>query len=307
VNASFSFLRAGRCIQLLSALAALQVATLATAQTVTREGAWEKMALVTTSDLAKWSAVESRVEPSPQHTKVPGFSWHWHVDVDYTTGEAKYPVGWPRISRTFQEAGFRDWAAWDFLRCWIYVETSRSALPLEPIALGLHTPDRTNAYNRTLSELKKDQWVEIRLPISQIARAQDVRQIQFHVAESNYKHGDRVDFYLNDLALVRYAEPALFNLVAENSVLFSDAAHLPVRFELLGVKPSTQAHVICELRRDGRMVARASVELSRGLQRVALDLTGRKLSPGTYDVHAMVNDRVQDTHAAVRVVESPWK
>ena len=177
-----------------------------------------------------------------------------------------------------------DWAAWDFLRCWIYVETSRNALPLEPIGLGLHTPDRANAYNRTLGELRKDQWIEIRLPISQIARAQDVRQIQFHVAESNYKHGDRVDFYLNDLALVRYAEPTLFNLTAENSVLFSDAAHLPVRFELLGVKPSSQAHVICELRRDGRVVASASVELSRGLQRVVLDLTDRKLSPGTYEV-----------------------
>lgn len=307
MNAPFSFARLLPCIQLLSALGALQIGPLGFAQTVTREGAWEKMPLVTTSDLPKWSAVESRLEPAPERTKVPGVSWRWHVDVDYTTGEAKYPVGWPRISRTIPEGALRDWAEWDFLRCWIYVETSRSALPLEPIGLGLHTPDRTNAYNRTLSELRKDQWTEIRIPISQIAGAEDVRQIQFHVAESNYKHGDRVDFYLNDLSLVRYAEPALFNLAAENTVLFSDAAQLPVRFELLGVKPLAHARVSCEVRRDGRVFAKSAVELSRGLQRVVLDLSGAKLLPGIYEVHASVNDRAQDTHAAVRVVESPWK
>lgn len=282
------------------------LATLAVAATgITRDGVWEKFPLVDTADAKAWSVAESEVQPSAERAKSAPRSWHWHVTVDHFAGEPKYPIGWPRISHAFPAGVARDWAAWDFLHVWVLVETSREALPAEPAGLGLLNPDRANGYNRPLRELRKGEWVELNLPIAQIPRPGDVRQIQFHIAEANYRHGDTLDFYFNDLALARYAEPVLFDLAAENAVVFSDVRRLPVRFQLLGVKPGERAAVTCELRRAGRMVARTTADMERGAQRPVLALSGPSLSPGDYEVWAKVG--VREATARLRVVETPWQ
>lgn len=270
------------------------------------EGPMEKRALVSADDAKTWSPAECTAGPSSAHVKVGPNSWLWHVDVDYFSGEAKYPIGWPRIGHAIPVGGLRDWSDWDFLHLWVYVDTSRDALPKEPAGLGLHTPDRASAYHRPLAELKKDQWVELNIPIGEIPRHGDVRNIQFHLAEANYRHGDRVDFYLNDFALVRYAEPTLFDLVPENTVLFSDATRLAVRFQLLGLKAGERARVACELSREGKIAARAAIEGARGTQRVLLEFGSAPLASGIYELRATIAGRAQSAMASVRVVESPW-
>jgi hypothetical protein len=180
-------------------------------------------------------------------------------------------------------------------------------LPAEPAGLGLLTPDRAGGYNRALRELKKDAWVELDLPISSIPRNGDVRSIQFHITEANYRHGDRLDFYLNDLSLTRYAEPTLFDFTAENAVVFSDATRLPVRFQLLGVKPGGHATVTCELRREGRTIAQVSVAATRGAQRAVLKRGEQKLAPGRYELRAGIPGGAHAATASLTVIESPWR
>jgi hypothetical protein len=274
---------------------------------ISHDGAMEKLALVSTNDRKTWSAAECTVEPSTTRTKVAPSSWRWQVDVDHFTGEPKYPIGWPRIGHAIPAGPLRDWSEWDFLHMWIYVETSRETLPTTPAGLGVQAPDRANMYERNLGELKKDQWVEINIPMTQIARHDDVRQIQFHIAEANYRHGDRLVFYLNDLALMRHAEPTVFDLAAENAVIFSDTKRLPVRFQLLGVKAGDRVDVACELLRDGKTAARASSEAGRGAHRLVLELGQPTLAPGNYEVRARIGGRPQVATTSVRVVESPWK
>ena len=293
-------------LKLLWAFAGFATLLGASVPVVPPAGPMEKRALVSADDAKTWSPAESTAVPSTARVKVGPNSWWWHVDVDYFSGEAKYPIGWPRIGHAIPVGGLRDWSDWDFLHLWVYVDTSRDALPKEPAGLGLHTPDRASAYNRPLAELKKDQWVELNIPISEISRHGDVRNIQFHLAEANYRHGDRVDFYLNDLALARYAEPTLFDLTPENTVLFSDATRLAVRFQLLGLKAGEHARVACELSREGKIATRASVEAARGTQRVRLELGRPPLAPGIYELRATIAGRAQSTATSVRVVESPW-
>lgn len=294
-------------LEFLCAFAGLANLLAAAAPMVAREGPMEKRALVSADDAKTWSPAECTAAPSTARVKVGPSSWLWHVDVDYFSGEAKYPIGWPRIGHAIPAGELGDWSDWDFLHLWVYVDTSRDALPKGPAGLGLHTPDRANAYNRPLAELKKDQWVELNLPISEIPRHGDVRNIQFHLAEANYRHGDRVDFYLNDLALTRYAEPTLFGFTPENTVLLADATRLAVRFQLLGLKAGERARVACELSREGKVAARASTEAARGAQRVLLELGRAQLVPGTYELRATITGRAQAATASVRVVESPWR
>jgi len=267
----------------------------------------EKLLLFGSDSAKMWSPAESTVTPSAERVKVSKASLHWRVTVDYYGGEKNYPIGWPRFSHGIPEGPQRDWSGWDYLSMWVYTETSREALPREPVGLGLYTPDKSSAHNRIPSELKKSEWVEIRIPLSQIPRHHDVRSMQFHIAEARYKHGDTLDLYIDDIALLRYARPTLLEFGAENTVMFAGVQHVPVGFQLAGVKPGQSAEVACELRRGGKATVCATVRVERGVQRVALDVGRKKLAPGDYELVATVAGNPQPATAKVRLVESPWR
>ena len=293
----------------LLALVAMLAATAPrlSAQALSRDGAMEKLTLFDPADVKAWSPAESTVAATTEHARGSAATMHWQVIVDYTTGEAKYPIGWPRVGRSLPAGPARNWSGWDYLHCWIYVATNRERLPSVPAGLGLHTPDRAGAYQLTLAELKAGEWVELKLPIAEIPRNHDVRQIQFHIAEANYRDGDRLDFFLSDLALLRYAAPTLLAATPESAVLFADAARIPVRLHLAGLKPGQQAEVRCELFRDGRVAAHATASCIRGVQTAMLALGSQSLAPGDYELRSNLGGQTQPKIAHVRLVASPWK
>ena len=254
-----------------------------------------------------WSPAESTLEVSAAHVKVNATALHWHVTVDYYSGEPKYPIGWPRFGRSIPAGPQRDWSGWDYLHFWVYTTASRHTLPRDPLGLGLHTPDRTRAFSLSLTELKLNEWVEIRIPISKIARPNDVRNIQFHIAEANYKHQDQLDLFIDDLALLRYAHPTLLDFAAETAVLFADAKLVPATFQLVGVKSGEMLPVTCELRREGKVLARTTAQMTRGPQRIVVELGRGGLAPGFYELTATAGDGASAPPATVRVVESPWR
>jgi hypothetical protein len=176
-----------------------------------------------------------------------------------------------------------------------------------PAALLLYAPDRAGEVDRPLTGLKKGQWVEINIPLSQIPRNNDVRLFQFYLSEADYRDRDRVDLYIADLSLLRYAQPTLLGFAPERGVMFADARSIPARFRLTGINPHERVPVSCELRREGRIVARGSITAERGAQRLLLDLGGRKLEPGDYELTGHVTGSQQTAKAKLRLVESPWR
>lgn len=267
----------------------------------------EKQLLFGGASAQGWSPAESTLEVSAAHVKVNEAALHWHVTVDYYGGEKNYPIGWPRFGRTLPAGAQRDWSAWDFLHMWIFTTASRPTLPKEPLGLGLHTPDKASAYNTILSQIKLGEWVEIVIPIAKIAHPGDVRNIQFHISEANYKHADLLDLWIDDLALLRYARPVVLDFAAENAVLFADAKVVAARFQLAGVKPNETVPVTCELRHDGKVVAQSTSQMARGAQRIALSLESGTLTPGEYELTARAAEGQPTPPLALRVVESPWR
>ena len=254
----------------------------------------------------QWSAAESTVETAAEPTRTGSPVLHWHITVDHFAGEVKYPIGWPRANCALRDAAARDWSDWDYFQFWVFTGTTRAALPRDPVGLALYTPDKQDAYTRPLSELKKDEWVQVRIPLAQIPRREDVRLMQIHISESNYRHQDQLDFYLDEVALLRYAQPTLLDLAPENAVMFADAQQLAVKFQLAGVKAEDRVEVVCELRRDGNVVARTAAACGRGPQRMTIDLSRVQPAPGDYDVVARAPGGAEAA-ARVRLVESPWK
>ncbi|MBI5684933.1 MAG: hypothetical protein HZC54_07620 [Verrucomicrobia bacterium] len=285
----------------------LAVILAATAAVFAQSPVMEKQLLFCGASAKGWSPAESTVELSTARVKVGPAALHWHVTVDYYAGEKNYPIGWPRFGRAIPEGPQRDWSAWDFLHAWIYTDTTRAALPKEPVGLGIQAPDKATALHRPLAELKKGEWVEIMVPVSSLPNPADVRNIQFHIGEANYKHADQLDLFVDDLALLRYAQPTILEFAAETAVMFAGARVLPVKLKLAGIQPGQRAEVTCELRRDGQSVAQAIASAERGPQRLALDLGGKKLPPGDYALTARVAGNPQPASAKVRLVESPWR
>ena len=227
--------------------------------------------------------------------------------MDYYGGEPNYPIGWPRFCHAISAGPQRDWSAWDYLHAWIYTTASRKTLPKEPLGLVLHLPDRANAFNWNLADLKLGAWAEINIPISRIPRSHDVRFIQFFISEANYKHQDQLDFYFDDLALLRYAQPTVLDLAAETAVLFADTKAVAAQFQLLGSKQGDTVPVACELRHEGKVTASTTLQATRGPQRVTIGLGQNGLVPGIYELTARAGEGQPAPPVSLRVVESPWR
>ncbi len=286
--------------------ATLLLAALLGSHAAAAEPPLEKRIVFGPESAPQWSAPESAVETAASPSRTGSPVLHWHITVDHFAGEAKYPIGWPRANCALRDAAARDWSDWDYFQFWVFTGTSRTALPRDPVGLALHTPDKQDAYARPLSELKKGEWVQVRIPLSQVPRRGDVRLMQVHISESNYRHQDQLDFYFDEIALLRYAQPTLLDLAAENAVLFTDAQQLAVRFQLAGVKAEDRVEVVCELRCGGKSAAHTAATCGRGPQRVTIDLSRVQLAPGDYEVVARAAGGAE-TAARLRLVESPWK
>ncbi|MBM3498992.1 MAG: hypothetical protein FJX74_10015 [Armatimonadetes bacterium] len=280
-------------------IAALGVALAAAAQEAPR---MERVSIEDGSGAARWGPAEATVEQSAEFAGPDGKSLCLHIDVDHTAGEPNYPVGWPRMALK-PPPEMQDWSRFDFLELVIHTETSREALPATPLGFIAHTPDKANAYNRTLTELRKGETTTLTIPLSQIPRHNLVPHLQFYISESNYRHGDVLDFYIDDLALTRYAAPTVSDFAPLQSIAFADAATLGARFRLLGVEEGKTAVVQAVLRQGGATVADAEWELLRGEHEAWLSLT-TPLKPGGADLELSLGESRQT--ARVRFVASPY-
>lgn len=271
-----------------------------------QKGPLEKLPLFTPETVKGWPGVESTTSASTARVKNVAQSLHWQVPVDHHGGEKAYPIGWPRFGCTFNAGPQRDWAAWDYLHAWLYVETSRKALPRHAAGLGIKFASGHADHNHRLSELEKGVWKELLIPLAPFADAGEVERLQFNISESDYNHGDTLDVFVSDLALLRHTAPTLLAFAPECAVMYADAARLPVTAQVAGVQKDTPCTLTCELRRGTEVVARLSTPVVRGAQRLVLELVGKKPAPGDYDVVATVTGNPQPVTAKLRLVESPW-
>lgn len=267
-------------------------------------GGWEARALMSAGLSNRIQTAESTIAAAPAGGPGGSPALRWHVDVDHLTGEPKYPVGWPRIVRELKDPGDRDWSGWDYLRLRIRAETTRSALPAGPVSLSLRAPDRPHSYSRALDEVKKGEWADILIPLHKIPHHSDVRSMTLSIAEASYSHGDRLDFLVADVSLVRPKTPVLLEFAPEGSVIWTDARRLPIRFRLLGVPAGGSGRVRFEVRDGETVLGTDSFTGGRGAHRAVVKLP--VLKPGVCTVHALSDAGASIATATLTVVESPW-
>jgi len=272
----------------------------------------ERLVLDDMVDVTDWyngSPEETEISSSDQHADGAGRALLFANVVDHTKGEKNYPIGWPRTGKDMAQSGIpSDWSEWDFFECRIYAETSRERLPGTPVNVGFyHTgPKRSTGF--PLKQVEKDRWTQIVIPISGLIAPADVRRVQFNISESSYRHGDRVDFYLADVALTRFVHPVIAELSLRRKLLYSADRRITACYTLMGRKGLDEVTVEFEIGRDGKPAAQAGGKASRHGE---LPLRfAAPLAPGSYSATLRLRDAagavVDQSQAEFRVIEGPF-
>lgn len=277
------------------------------AQEPVREGNLERLMLDDglETDVKTWSVAEGTVTPDAKHVKHGDTALHFHIDVNWETGEPKYPIGWPRMDKRCPAAQ-QDWTAYDYLEFSIFAESSRSTLPVTPLGLILSPREGKTNYNRNLGELKLGQWVDIRIPVNDLPMAAQCAGIKFYISESNYKHGDVLDFWIDNISLTRYTEPTVSASRLMESVVMSDVRYVSVDVAMMGVPPGDTAEVTWQLAASGKVAASGKFAAGRGKNTFRLSLPVAGLPPGNYELSLKCKGSGPPPFPA-RVVASPWK
>lgn len=114
-----------------------------------------------------------------------------------------YAKGWPMMRRTFETP--RDWTDYDYISFWLYTRTEAKLLQERVLRVGF--PDAAGTGNRldwyTIPGIKPGNWQKVMVPKTLDVDWSQVQGISFYVAEAWYQDGDKIDFFVDDMQLVK--------------------------------------------------------------------------------------------------------
>jgi hypothetical protein len=271
-----------------------------------REGADEVLYLDGLGDPNRWSPAECTITASKRLKAAGRPTLHMHIPVDHHAGQEKYPIGWPRMYLKLAPAE-RAWKEFERFEFLVYAAMSRKKPPKRVINLQIQCPDRPRTYHRNLEEIRLGKWVRVSVPIRQIGNVAEVARLGLNISESDYRHGEKLDFHFGAFRLARAAEFGLAKLEVRSRVMYADRPLLKLALDVVGPERKIGKGVPLTIRRAGNAVHQQKVPVKRGLQTVWIDLAKAGLDPGTYTVMAFVGDQAREKAAPFRIVESPWR
>jgi hypothetical protein len=274
----------------------------------------ERLVIDDMEDVADWyngSPEETKLAASDLHTKQGKFALEFANVVDHTKGEKNYPIGWPRSGKDLK-GELTDWSDYEYFECWIYVTTSRESLPRNPLGVGFYHSGPKRSTSFPLDDVRKDQWTKIKIPISKIELADDVQRVQFNISESNYSHGDRVNFYIDDVVLTRFAHPVIGALAAQRRLVYANDRRVTAQFELLGNRSGKDVQIVLEVGRGDETIAKASGKAVDLVDEITADLDpARSLTPGQSWLRLTLQDKagtsLHSRQTTFRVIEGPFQ
>lgn len=155
----------------------------------------------------------------------------------------QYPRGWPMMKRSFDAP--RDWSSFDYVEFWLYPKTELSLEQSTVLRVGFpwkEMPDRPSWH--TVEGLRPNCWQRVRVPLVMEADWSQITGVAFYVAEGWYQDGDAVDFYVDDLCLVRRTTPVI-SAISTTARTSPRGKTLSVRLKIAG--PPERARVRCRI------------------------------------------------------------
>jgi hypothetical protein len=150
-------------------------------------------------------AAAKRWEPAECTVAQNGNAMTVNMPVDHKGGEAKYPVGWPRLYLRKLTSAEKDWSKAKALSFKIKLEfTGKSEK--QPIAFQVKTQSSKEAKVKTtfllIPGLINNKEVTATLDLSNIKDLNNVVCLGINISEEHYKHGENVKFTVSDFKLI---------------------------------------------------------------------------------------------------------
>ena len=273
----------------------------------------ERLIIDDMEDVSDWYCAkeeESTVTAEGKQVKAEKSSLFFATRINHKAGEKNYPIGWPRLGKRLDKELPTDWTAYDFLEFWVYGETSRGALPHTPISIGIRHSGNKNSTTFRLHEVKKDEWVKIAIPIAKLKSPEDVQSLQFHLNESDYRHGDQADFHIDDMVLTRFVDPTIVTFAPERRLIFDRDPWVSAIFSLSGYQGMDRVKVQLEIVRGTEMPAAEGVAKGARHGEVTATLPEKGVPPGDYVARLSLRDAagklVDRQEKEIRILDGPF-
>lgn len=229
------------------------------------------------------------------------------VPVDFSTGQAGHPKGWPRVSFGKLEGSEGDWSGWDNLEFMAMGKVSRpeAGRLVFTILVGV----RPNQFMLPIKLQKQGEWQRITIPIAQIKEkgvsVDQIPKFTVSVAESDYEDKDLVELILGGFQLTRAPlEVSSFRVL--DPALPPAAKSVRLEVTVIGSESEVQRGIPLVLSQKEKVIHQEMASWKRGAQVYDLDLSKLNLPPGQYEVVVFPDDPKLKKLATFKIVEGPW-
>ncbi|MBN2451386.1 MAG: hypothetical protein JXR77_13425, partial [Lentisphaeria bacterium] len=272
-----------------------------------REGGEEVLYLDSLADPDRWGPAECAVTAEKELLAEGRPTLLLHIPVDHESGEAKYPIGWPRMYTDVKGGAESSWAEYDRFEFQVHTRMTRDKVPGTPLNFQMHCPSRPQSTDRNLAELVLDEWVRIVIPTADIGNVGEIARLGFNISESNYRHGEVLDFRIGGFRLLRSATCRVDRMEVLAPAIYADRGALPVELVVSGPPANVSRGVPFALHSGGRLLRRETLPVRRGRQALTMDVSELRLGPGEYELVAFEEDGERCRRARFTVVSSPWE
>lgn len=256
---------------------------------------------------ARWGPSECTVTVSKTRKADGRPTLQIDMPVDHHGGEKRYPIGWPRLYAKLRKPAETQWDAFERFEFLFYATMSRAKPPTQVGTFHIQCPDRRHATYHRFRKIKLNEWIRVSVPVAKIKSLQNLKTIGFNISESNYKHGDKLRFYLGGFRLVRPKDFELRSLKVRNAVVYQGQPTLKVNLELAGPPMKIHRALPLTIRRGKDKLRVESLPVTVGAQTLDVDIRELKLKPGTYTLVAYDDNPKLRRTAPFRVLETPWQ
>lgn len=263
-------------------------------------------------DWHNYTPEQSSISSSNRYVKQGGFSLEFANVIGRSEDKQKKSSVWPRTAKRLRKSESVDWTDYDYFECWVYATTSREALPEYPIAIVFYTLRPNISFDIELAQIGMGRWTKIRIPLAQIQFGGDVERIQFCLPSRNYDDGDRVNFYIDDIALVRYAHPVIKSLSARRRLVYVSERCLIADYSLVGNRSDKVTSVVLEIGQGNLLHAKTSIAAADVREELAIEISAdHLLRPGPSWMRLSIQDRegrcLHVKESTFRVIEGPFE
>lgn len=229
------------------------------------------------------------------------------VPVDFSTGQAGHPKGWPRVSFGKLEGSQEDWSAWDNLEFMVMGKVSRPEVTR--MVLTLLIGARPNQFMLPIKLQKQGEWQRVTVPVADIKAkgvpVDKIPRITLSVAESDYADKDLVELLVGGFQLTR-TPLEISSLMVLDPALPPGAKSVRLELNITGSEAEIQRGIPLVLRQKDNVLHSEVPPWKRGAQVYELDLSKLNLPSGHYEVSVFPDDPKLQKVATFKIVEGPW-